>query len=139
MFVQMIDILRNSIIEGGAHRNVIEERKMLNIFTQAGPARVRANRDAELCRHEHHREHFVNARQPAAIDLAEADCLCLQELFEDHPILTGFTRGDADRRDGPGDFGRLRRWRHRSARAPARFSRDQARRQARSVLQSNMD
>src|SRR5229473_4461612 len=104
VFVKMIDILDNAILKRGANRYVVDQRKVLNIFAQTNAASMRAHRYAELCRHQHHRKHFVHAAEPAAIYLAKADGAGLQELFEDHSILAVFSGGDANWRDGLRDF-----------------------------------
>src|SRR2546427_4067985 len=51
------------------------------------------------------RSHLIDAAQPAAIDLAEADRARLHELLEDHAILALLSGRNADGRDSPGDRG----------------------------------
>ena len=104
MFVKMIDVLDDAILKRGANRYVVDQRKVLDIFTQTNAAGMRAHGYAELRRHQHHRKHFVHAAEPAAIYLAKADSAGLQELFEDHSILAVFSGGDANWRDGLRDF-----------------------------------
>ena len=50
-----------------------------------------------------HGEVLVDAAQPAAVDLAEADRLGLQQLLEDHAVGGVLAGRHADRRDRPGD------------------------------------
>src|SRR6266852_4615558 len=104
VFVKMIDVFDDAILKRGANRYVVDQRKVLDIFAQANAAGMRAHGDAELCRHQHHRKHFVHAAEPAAIYLAKADGVGLQELFEDHSILAVFSGVDANWRDGLRDF-----------------------------------
>ena len=66
---------------------------------------MRTHRHAELRGHQHHREVFVHAAEPAAVDLAEADRLGLQELLEHHAVGAVFAGRDADRPDRPRDRG----------------------------------
>jgi hypothetical protein len=39
---------------------------------------------------------LVNTTQSHGIDLTNIRCLCLQELFESHPVLSRLASGDAD-------------------------------------------
>jgi len=104
MFVQMIDVFDDAIFEGRAYGNVIEERKVLNVFAQTDAAGVWTHRNSKLCRHQHYGQHFVHARETATIDLTEADRFGLEELFEDHTVLARLARGYADRRQRFGDL-----------------------------------
>ena len=90
VFVQMIDILYDSVLKGSADRDVIEERKMLNIFAKPDSAGMWTNRHAELCRHQQHGQHLIHSAETTAIDLTETDRVGLHQLFEDHPVLTMF-------------------------------------------------
>ena len=101
MFVQMIDILRNPIVERCAYGDIVEERKMLNVLAQPDPAGMGTDRHTEFRRHENHGEHFVDPSQPTTVDLTEADRVRLQKLFEDDAILAGFAGGDTDVGLGP--------------------------------------
>jgi len=44
VFVQMIDVLNDSILKRSTDRDVIEERQMLNVFAKPDSARMRTNR-----------------------------------------------------------------------------------------------
>ena len=56
-------------------------------LAQAHAARVRADRDAGLGRHEQHREDLIDATKAASVDLAHADRVGLQQLLEHHPVV----------------------------------------------------
>src|SRR5438132_14402098 len=86
----MIHVLNASVLQRSAEREVIEERKMLNIFAKPDSARMRTNRHAELGRHQQHCQYLVYAPKTTAIDLAKANRVGLQQLFEYHAILTVF-------------------------------------------------
>src|SRR5215831_10120921 len=104
VFVQVIDIFDDAVFERRTNRNVIEERKMLHVFTETYAPGVRANRNAKLGRHQDDRQDFVDAGEPAAVDLTKTYCVRLQQLFEDDAVLAGLARSYPDGRDGPGDF-----------------------------------
>src|SRR5690242_2368126 len=63
---------------------------MLHIFTQSDAARMRADRDIELGRHEQYGKIFINTTHPATVYLADSDGSGLQELFKDNSVLTMF-------------------------------------------------
>src|SRR5438034_4523893 len=88
VFVQMIDILKHSILERSTHSDVVEYGEMLHIFAQADTACVRANRDAKLCRHQQYCKDFVDAPETTAVDLTKANCSGLQKLLEHHTVVT---------------------------------------------------
>src|SRR5258707_15122476 len=67
---------------------------MLYILAQADATGVRADRDAELCGHQHDGEIFVDAGDSAAIDLADIDGSGLEELLEHDTVVTVFAGGD---------------------------------------------
>src|SRR5881394_1119926 len=105
MFVQVNDVLHDSIIERSAHGDVIKQRKMLDIFAKSDAARMRANRHPVFRRHENHCQYFIHSRETATVDLAKTDRIGLHQLFEDHSILTSLAGGHADWGDR---FGYLR-------------------------------
>src|SRR5271163_2496085 len=70
---------------------------MLYILAQADTTGVRADRDAELCSHQHDGEIFVDAGDSAAIDLADIDGSGLEELLEHDAVVTVFAGGDTCR------------------------------------------
>ena len=71
----------------------------------AEAAGVRAHRHAELRREQQHREHLVDAAEPARVDLAVVDRLGLQQLLEHDAVRRVLTGRDADRRDRAPDRG----------------------------------
>src|SRR5579871_3809913 len=68
---------------------------MLHVLAQADAAGVRADRNAELCGHQHDGEVFVDAGDSAAIDLADIDSSGLKELLEHDTVVTVFAGGDS--------------------------------------------
>src|ERR1043165_2069736 len=102
----MINVFGDAILEGRAHGDVIEQREMLNVFAKAYPTRVWTHRHLELCGHQNHRQDFVDTGETATVDLAEANRIRLQKLFEDHAILASLTGRHADRRHRFRDPGR---------------------------------
>ena len=97
VLVQVIDELgdRSSIRPDDG--DVVEHRQMLHQLAQPDAAGVRAHRHAELRRHQDHREVLVDAAEPAAVDLAEANRLRLQQLLEDDPVVAVLAGRHADR------------------------------------------
>src|SRR5713101_541969 len=83
MLVQVGGVLEHAAFQRAANRDVVEEREMLHIFTQANASCVRADRDAELGGHKENRQDFVYPADAAGIDLADTDSVGLKELLED--------------------------------------------------------
>src|SRR6266496_6801490 len=100
----MVDIFDDSILQRGAHGNVIEQRKVLHILAQPDAARVRAYWYLELRSHQQDGEHFVYAAETTAINLAKPDGFGLQQLLEDHAILAVLPSCHSDGRQGFGNF-----------------------------------
>src|ERR1700730_7901313 len=48
VLVQVVDVLAHAVFKGCAHSDVIEDREVLDVFAQANPTGVRADRNAEL-------------------------------------------------------------------------------------------
>src|SRR5207245_10766138 len=84
----VLDVLEDGVFEGPADGDVIEQRDGLHVLAKAARAGMWADRHAELGRQEEHRQHLVQAAEAACIQLAEADRLSLEELLEDHAVLT---------------------------------------------------
>src|SRR3989442_359222 len=99
MLVQVGCVLDHAVLQRAAYRDVVEEREMLHIFTQANASRVRADRDAELGGQKENRQDFVYPADAAGIDLADGNGVGLKKLLEDNAILHMFTGGNTDRRD----------------------------------------
>ena len=85
MLVQVVDVLDDSVLERGAHRDVVEDRKVLHVLAQSDAAGVRADGHAKLRREKHHGETLVDTTESAGIDLAEPDRVGLHELFVPEP------------------------------------------------------
>ena len=64
----------------------IQHRQVLHVFAQADAAGVRADRHAELRRQQQNRQHFVDAADPATVDLTDSNRVRLQKLLEHHPV-----------------------------------------------------
>ncbi len=60
---------------------------------------------AEAVGEQLHREHLVDAGQPAGIDLGVSDRVGLEQLLEHDPVLDVLSRGDPDRRHATRDRG----------------------------------
>src|SRR4029079_4855508 len=103
MLVQVIDELGDAVVHARRHRQKVPHRQVLHQFAEPDAARVRADRDSELRRHQDDGEILVHAAQAAAVDLAEADGAGLQELFEEHAVGAVLAGGDADWRHRPRD------------------------------------
>ena len=103
VLVQMVDVLDHPAVERARHAHVVDDREVLHELAQADAAGMRADRHAELGGHEQHGEHLVHAAQPARVDLAHRDRLCLQQLLEHHPVVDVLAGCDADRGHAPGD------------------------------------
>src|SRR5713101_4377271 len=100
MLMEVVDVLADAVAQGAAYRDVVEDRQVLHVLTEPDATGVRAHRNSELGREQQHRQHLVDAAQPAAVDLAEIDRAGLQQLLEDHAVLHVLTGGDASGLDG---------------------------------------
>src|SRR5256886_3686880 len=80
VLVQVIHVFHHAILERGADRDVVEHREVLHVLAQPHAAGVRADGDAELRGEQQHRQHLVDAAQPAAVDLTEPNRLRLHQL-----------------------------------------------------------
>src|SRR5204863_30179 len=99
MLVQVIYELDAATCERTAHGDVVEDRKVLHVLAQAHAARVRADRHAELRGQEQHGDTFVDAAQPASVELAEAERTGLQELLEHDEVVVVLAGRHADGRE----------------------------------------
>src|SRR5919197_795276 len=95
----MIDPFDDAPVELAADADVVEDGQVLDVFAQADAAGMRANRHAELRGEEEDRQHLVHTTDATRVDLADVDRLRLEELFEHHPVLDVFARGDGDGRN----------------------------------------
>src|SRR5207249_3016072 len=103
MFMQVVHVLEDPIFKTATDADVVKDGQMLSVFTQTHSSSVRADGKAKLGGHQQDCQYFVDAAQPAAIDLTELDSFSLHQLFENHTILAMFTRCDADGLDSFGD------------------------------------
>src|SRR5262245_22281103 len=86
MLVEVIDELGDAVVHPSRHREAVPHRQVLDQLAEPDAAGVRADRDAELRGHEDHRQVLVHAAEPAAVDLAEADRVGLEELLEEDAV-----------------------------------------------------
>src|SRR5712691_3621167 len=96
VLVQMIDELGDAVVHPSGDGDIVEHRQVLHELAQSDAADMRADRHAELRRHQDDREIFVHAAETAAVDLTEVDRLRVKQLLEqdaDRAVLAG---GDAD-------------------------------------------
>ena len=103
VFVKMVGVFAEAILQRAADRDEIEEREVLHIFAQADAAGVWANGDSELGGHQQDRKDFIHASDAATINLTNADCSGLQELFEEDSVLAVLARSDLNRCNGFGN------------------------------------
>lgn len=96
VLVEMIHKLKHIPLHAPADANVVNQAKVDDILAQADAARVWAHGDAELGRHEEHREDFRHAGETARVDLYNVDCFGLQQLLEDHAVVCVLARRDAN-------------------------------------------
>ena len=100
VLVQVVDPLDDAVLQRAADADEVEDGEMLHVLAEADAAGMRADRDAELRRHQDDRQHLVDAGDAARVDLADVDRLGLEELLEDDAVLHVLAGRDADRRDG---------------------------------------
>src|SRR5690242_11969402 len=96
----MRSVLDHAVLQRATDGNVVEDRKMLHVFTQADTARVWADRDTEVGCHQEYRQHFIDTTHAAGIDLANANGVRLKELLENDTILHMLSGGNTNRRNG---------------------------------------
>jgi hypothetical protein len=90
MLMKMVDIFQDSVLERSGKADIVEHCVMLNVFAQSNSAGMKTNRNAELCSHQHNREHFIHPAQSAGVGLAKPNGSRLEELFEDDSVLALF-------------------------------------------------
>jgi len=86
MFVQMVDVFDDTILQGAGEGDVVEKRQVLDVFAQANATGVRADGHAELGGQQQDGKRFVHPAQAAGVDLAEADGIGLKQLLEQNAI-----------------------------------------------------
>ena len=72
---------------------------MLHVFAQAHAPGVRTDRFTELRGHEHDGKIFVQASHSCCVNLNDVDCIRLEELLEDNPVLTALAGRNLDGAD----------------------------------------
>ena len=75
VLVQVVGELDRAVLQAAADADVVDQRDVLPVLAQAEAAGVRADRHAELRREQQHRQRFVEAAEPAVVELAEVDRL----------------------------------------------------------------
>ena len=101
--MQMVHILDQSVVQSSGDADIVEHRQVLHVFAQSHTACVWADWNLELPRHQQYDEDFVDASEPAAIDLAKVDGSCLHELLENHTVLAMLARHHTNRVNGSSD------------------------------------
>lgn len=100
MLVQVIHVLEHALLP--AHDHVVDRAQVLRVLGQPHAAAVRHDGHVELGGHQQDGDDFVDAAQPARVDLADVDGAGLQELLEHDAVLAHFARGHADVVGGQG-------------------------------------
>lgn len=93
--MQVVDVFQDTALSGSRDADVINERKMLDVFTETDTTGVGAYRDIELFGHEQDGKDFVDTGNAARVDLAEIDGVCLKELLKDDTVLDMLTGGNS--------------------------------------------
>src|SRR5271169_4559589 len=75
------------------------------IFQSALTPGVSADWNIKFCRQEKHGKVFVDAREPATVDLNDIDGSGLQELFKHYSVMAMFSCSYPDRGNFPSDAG----------------------------------
>jgi hypothetical protein len=96
VFVEMVDVLDDTVGEGTGDGEEIEDGEMLDVLAEADAAGVGADGYAELGGHEEDGEVFVDAGDATGVDLADVDGAGLEELLEHDGVMAVFAGGDAD-------------------------------------------
>src|SRR5579863_2108651 len=96
MFMKMIYKFNDTIFERCRYTQIVKDRKVLHAFAQANSPSMRANRDVEFSGHQKYREVFVDACNPATVDLTDIHCARLHELLEHDSIVAMLPRCDAN-------------------------------------------
>ena len=73
MFVEVVDVLDDPMLQRGAHGDVVEDRQVLHILAQAHAAGMRADRHAELRRQQQDRDVLVDSPDPCRVELEDVD------------------------------------------------------------------
>ncbi len=103
--MQVVDEFGDAAVEAAGDGDVVEDRQVLHELAQPDPAGVRADRNAELLRHEVHGKNLVDAAESRRVELAVVDRLGLEHLLEEHAVHAVLAGGDADRRHRLADRG----------------------------------
>jgi hypothetical protein len=82
VLVQVVNVRDDPTVERARHRHVVECRQVLDELAQAHRARVGTHGHAEAGREEQDRDDLVDPTEPARVDLADPDGLCLEQLFD---------------------------------------------------------
>ena len=98
VLVQMIDVLDHPAVHRSTHREVVEDRQVLDHLAQPDATRVRADGHAELGRQQQDRHVVVDAADARGVELEDVDRLGLEQLLEQHRVLAVLPGGHPDRR-----------------------------------------
>ena len=69
---------------------------MNDVLAQTHTSGVRADRDAELGRHQQNGENLAHTSEADGVDLADVDGFSLEKLLEDHPVVCVLAGRDAN-------------------------------------------
>jgi len=99
MLVQVVDKLDRTIFHCATDGNEIGHRQVLDQLAQANATRVRVHAHTKLRGHEQNRQILVHAAHSGGINLNEVHRSSLQQLLEDHPVLSVLPRRHRHRRN----------------------------------------
>ncbi len=92
--MQMIHIFDYPAFMGSGNGNIIDHRKMLDIFTQTYATGMGADGQIVFCGHQHNSKDFIDPTQTAGVDLNHIYRAFHDELLEHDPVLAHFASSD---------------------------------------------
>lgn len=92
------NVLGDAVLDGAWHAQIVDHGQVLPVFAEAHAARVHGHRQPVLGRHQHDGQHLVDAAQPTRVELQHVDGAALDELLEQHAVLTHVDGGHQDAR-----------------------------------------
>ncbi|MNS87827.1 hypothetical protein D3C72_1217820 [compost metagenome] len=95
--MQVIDVFDHPSFVGTGNAQIVDHRQMLNVFTQPHASGMRTHRQVVFSRHQHHRQHFIDAPQATGVDLNYVNRFTHDELLEHNAVLAHLAGGNLDR------------------------------------------